>query len=202
LDTQLEYKPPEELMHFLAGKSRPVLISVMWNIRRFTKEAITEISNLLGSRLIIHDLRGEMKGMSSTDDICYLKGPVPHEWLFKRISVAVHHGGLGICTNCIRAGIPMITIPFDEGGNDHPFYAYQISKIGVGVRLAIPRTSELFVSKLVAAIKKVLSQNDMKLRAVELSNILNAEDGLQNALKFIFSEVERHNILQRQNQLT
>jgi len=42
----------------------------------------------------------------------YNIGSVPHDWLFKRIDAACHHGGAGTTGASLRAGIPTIIKPF------------------------------------------------------------------------------------------
>jgi sterol 3beta-glucosyltransferase len=39
-------------------------------------------------------------------------GSAPHDWLFKQIDAAVHHGGAGTTGASLRAGIPTIIKPF------------------------------------------------------------------------------------------
>jgi UDP:flavonoid glycosyltransferase YjiC (YdhE family) len=36
----------------------------------------------------------------------------PHEWLFERVSVVVHHGGAGTTACGLRNGKPTIIVPF------------------------------------------------------------------------------------------
>ena len=190
LDTLKEdYSPPADLERFLQSGSAPVFISVMWNTHKFTKERIAEIGQLSGSRLLIHDLYGEMEGITSSERIFYIKGSVPHEWLFKKIVLAIHHGGLGICMNCIRAGAPMITIPADAGGNDHRFWAYQVSRSGVGIRLSVP--DRQFIPGLVSAIKQITDNEDIRSHAVELSKKIKEENGLKDAIQFISARCRR-----------
>jgi UDP:flavonoid glycosyltransferase YjiC (YdhE family) len=185
LDVQKEYEPPADLIHFLNSGPPPVFISTMWNTNKFTRERLLEISNLLENRVIVHDLYFELNGLTSTEKLFYINGSLPHEWLFKRISVAVHHGGLGICLNCIRAGVPMITMPADSSGNDHKFWASQVSRAGVGIRLSISEKDKRFSKKLLSSIKTVLNDNDIKIRTVAMGKRISEENGLQNAMKFI-----------------
>ena len=189
LDTVKDYSPSPELDFFLNSGPPPVFISTMWNVDKFSKEKITKIGDLSNVRLIIHDLHGEMEEIHSTEWIFYIKGPIPHEWLFKRVAAAVHHGGLGISMNCIRAGVPMITIPADTDGNDHRFWAYQLSKSNVGVYVDADNGNGQFISRLSLAIKTAISSNDIKQHSLALSKKISAETGLQNAIRFITNEV-------------
>jgi sterol 3beta-glucosyltransferase len=192
LDTYKGYQPVPELERFLESGPPPVFLSVMWNIEKLTWERIIKLSNLLDTRLIVHDLHGDLAQNPPTARIYYIRGPIPHEWLFKKISAAVHHGGLGISMNCIRAGVPIVAIPGDSAGNDHRFWAYQLSRADVGIFVDIPGKSRRFVPRLAAAITTVLKDGRIKTRATELSRKVCAETGLQNAVRLIMKEVGIH----------
>jgi UDP:flavonoid glycosyltransferase YjiC (YdhE family) len=188
LDTLKEYNPPTDLDDFVKCGPPPVFISVMWNAEKFSKEILFRISDLFDGRLIVQDLHNEMDDMHSTEKLFYFKGSVPHEWLFKNVAVAIHHGGLGISMNCVRAGVPMVTIPA-AGGNDHRFWAYQLSKSGVAIRLPVSHTGKQFPNKLVEAINTAMNSNGLKKNAVEMGKKIRAENGLQNAMRFILNVV-------------
>ena len=55
---------------------------------------------------------------------------VPHDWLFKHIDAAAHHGGSGTTGASLRAGIPTIIRPFF---GDQYFFASRVEDLGVGV---------------------------------------------------------------------
>jgi sterol 3beta-glucosyltransferase len=182
------FAPPEGLEEFLRSGPPPVFISVVYNLDKFDKEVVSRMSRLLDARIIVHDLYAEMKEMVSTEKVFYVTGSIPHEWLFKRVSIAVHHGGLGICMNCIRAEVPMIAIPAN-GLNDHRFWAYVVAKSGVGMHLTVSYGNKLFVRRLSAAIRKMMNCADMKKSIVEMNKKIMAENGLKNAVRFILKEV-------------
>ena len=54
----------------------------------------------------------------------------PHDWLFKQIHAAVHHGGAGTTGASLRAGIPTIAKPFF---GDQFFFGSRIEDLGVGI---------------------------------------------------------------------
>ena len=55
---------------------------------------------------------------------------VPHDWLFKQIDAAVHHGGAGTTGASLRAGLPTIIKPFF---GDQFFFGSRIEDLGVGI---------------------------------------------------------------------
>ena len=53
----------------------------------------------------------------------------PHDWLFKHVSGAVHHGGAGIKSAGIALGQPTVIVPFF---GDRPFWGVVVAKAGAG----------------------------------------------------------------------
>ncbi|KAK0724903.1 glycosyltransferase family 1 protein [Lasiosphaeris hirsuta] len=56
----------------------------------------------------------------------------PHDWLFKQIDAAAHHGGSGTTGASLRAGIPTIIRPFF---GDQFFFGTRVEDLGVGLCL-------------------------------------------------------------------
>lgn len=56
----------------------------------------------------------------------------PHDWLFRQIDAAAHHGGAGTTGASLRAGIPTIVKPFF---GDQFFFGQRIEDLGVGIMM-------------------------------------------------------------------
>ena len=54
----------------------------------------------------------------------------PHDWLFKQIDAAAHHGGAGTTGASLRAGLPTIVKPFF---GDQFFFGSRVEDLGVGI---------------------------------------------------------------------
>ena len=54
----------------------------------------------------------------------------PHDWLFKQIDAAAHHGGAGTTGASLRAGLPTIVKPFF---GDQYFFGSRVEDLGVGI---------------------------------------------------------------------
>jgi hypothetical protein len=104
----------------------------------------------------------------------------PHEWLYQRVRVAVHHGGAGTTAASLHAGIPTITLPL---GIDQFFWSERVYKMGVGPR-PIPQRS-LNTDQLAKAIQQALWDESMREKAKRLSEALCLEDGVRAAVKVI-----------------
>jgi UDP:flavonoid glycosyltransferase YjiC (YdhE family) len=183
-----DYCVPPDLERFIINGTPPVFVSILYNMDKFDEDNLRQIIDLLDCRVIVQDLFGELKGLVSTEKFFYVKGSIPHEWLFKRVSAAVHHGGLGICLNCIRAGVPIVAIPA-AGGNDHRFWAYVVSRAGVGTHLSIAGKSSSFAHAVARAIRKVKDNVIMKSHAMEIAGRMKDENGLKDAVKIISESI-------------
>lgn len=104
---------------------------------------------------------------------------VPHDWLYKRVKVAIHHGGAGTTSASLHAGIPTITMPL---AIDQFFWGERIQKLGVG--LSIPQR-KLNAENLAQGIIEALNNSSMQSNAKSIHEKLNKEDGVQAATKEI-----------------
>jgi len=104
----------------------------------------------------------------------------PHDWLYRHVQVAAHHGGAGTTSASLHAGIPTITMPL---AIDQFFWGERIHKIGVGPK-PIPQRA-LSAEKLANAIQESLHNTDMRAKAKTISARLNAENGIQAAVSQI-----------------
>lgn len=91
----------------------------------------------------------------------------PHDWLFKQMDAAVHHGGSGTTGASLRAGIPTVIKPFF---GDQYFFAQRVEDLGVGVWLKKVNTSvfsralwEVTNSQRMIVKAKVLGQRIRKV---------------------------------------
>ncbi|HNE67267.1 MAG TPA: glycosyltransferase [Anaerolineales bacterium] len=104
----------------------------------------------------------------------------PHDWLYRRVKVAVHHGGAGTTSASLHAGIPTVTLPL---AIDQFFWGEQIHKIGIGPR-PIPQR-KLNAENLSQAITQALTDHAMTAKAKTVSAELNKENGIQAAVSQI-----------------
>ncbi len=102
----------------------------------------------------------------------------PHDWLYSRVKVAVHHGGAGTTSASLHAGIPTITMPL---AIDQFFWGERVHKIGVGPK-PIPQRG-LSAEKLANAIQESLHNSDMRAKAKTVSARLVTENGIQAAVR-------------------
>jgi len=107
---------------------------------------------------------------------------VPHDWLFKQIDAACHHGGAGTTGASLRAGIPTIIRPFF---GDQFFWADRVEALGVGTSVR-----KLTVENLAEAL--VVATTDQKQidRAKLVGEQIRSENGVATAIEAIYRDLE------------
>ncbi|KAF3033558.1 Sterol 3-beta-glucosyltransferase [Didymella heteroderae] len=107
----------------------------------------------------------------------------PHDWLFKQMDAAVHHGGSGTTGASLRAGIPTIIKPFF---GDQYFFAQRVEDLGVGVWLKKVNTSVFS-----RALWEVTNSQRMIVKAKVLGQKIRKDNGAQVAIQTIYRELDR-----------
>ena len=105
----------------------------------------------------------------------------PHEWLFPRCRIVVHHGGAGTTAAGWRAGVPSVITPCFADQFDN---AALMQASGAGIGLA--QFKKLSADDLAAALR-ACAEPKLVSRAKELGQLLHSEDGVLNAEKAITS---------------
>ncbi|MBX9689687.1 MAG: glycosyltransferase [Candidatus Obscuribacterales bacterium] len=174
------FNPPEDLQTFL-DQEKPVVSIGFGSMSSNQAERVTELVQQAaanaGLRLILLTGSGGLKEIVGNDDL-YCLSEVPHEWLFRKVSAIVHHGGAGTTAAALRSGVPNIVVPF---GVDQPFWGSRVAALGVGPK-PIPH-ARLSVDKLTIALQTAVSDQAMRTRAADLGTLLRAEDGVSKAVE-------------------
>ncbi|KAF1916265.1 sterol 3-beta-glucosyltransferase [Ampelomyces quisqualis] len=107
----------------------------------------------------------------------------PHDWLFKQMDAAVHHGGSGTTGASLRAGIPTIIKPFF---GDQYFFAQRVEDMGVGIWLKKVNTSVFS-----RALWEATHSQRMIVKAKVLGQRIRKDNGTQAAVQTIYRELDR-----------
>lgn len=103
----------------------------------------------------------------------FMLGNVPHDWLFKRVSVVVHHGGAGTTAAGITAGKPSVVVPFF---GDQPFWGAMIARAGAGPYPIAYK--DLSSDMLAKSIKQALEPATIE-KAQQLADSIKFERGTE-----------------------
>lgn len=194
-----DYEPPAKLVEFLQqakDKGKKVVYIgfgsiVVKNAKSLTKaivEAVQEadvyciLNKGWSDRLLDTEEKKNTEPEIELPPEVYNSGAIPHDWLFPRISAAVHHGGSGTTGATLRAGLPTIIKPFF---GDQFFYASRMEQMGVGLSL-----KKLNAKSLTKALTTVVTDFKMIEKCRSISERITSEDGVAGALEAIYSELE------------
>ena len=108
------------------------------------------------------------------DSICVAEY-APYSALFHRAAVVVHQGGVGTTAQCLRAGRPMIIMPYSH---DQPDNARRMQ------RTKLSRTIErgkYTPARVAHTLQTILDDPSFAAAAQSVSGLLAQEDGVKNA---------------------
>ncbi|WP_175883736.1 glycosyltransferase [Burkholderia sp. BCC0044] len=170
------WAPPPELAAFLDAGEPPVYIgfgSMAGFDRAAMAAALTQA--LAGRRALFYP---GWSGIDASLLPAHVRviGDTPHDWLFPRVAMAVHHGGSGTAHSAARAGIPSVVAPF---AGDQFFWANRLQRLGVAdAPVAGQRMDAVALARAIAFAER----GETKARATELGARLAQEDGLKQAV--------------------
>jgi len=95
----------------------------------------------------------------------------PFSRLFPRAAVIVHQGGSGTIGQGLRAGRPMVIVPY---GHDQPDNAIRVSKLGISGTVGRQNYSADVVA---TALNRLIGNADAQMRAERIGEIVKREDG-------------------------
>jgi UDP:flavonoid glycosyltransferase YjiC (YdhE family) len=179
LDQGRDWTPPRALQDFLDAGPPPLYVGfgsmLSGDQQRFTR-LILEAVRRTGRRAIIATGWGALESAEASPDIFFLKD-APHDWLFPRVSLAVHHGGAGTTAAATRAGLPQVVVPFLA---DQFFWAWRLKRAGVNPVLLDRRT--MTAQDLADAIA-LAERERVRAAAARLGGLLQGEQGMENATR-------------------
>ena len=105
----------------------------------------------------------------------------PHSTVMPRAGVIVHQGGVGTTAQALRAGRPMLVVPF---GQDQPDNARRV--VGLGVARTIPRAGYR-IDRVIRELSALLADPGCAERAAAVGEQVRAERGTATAC----DEIER-----------
>lgn len=182
LQAQKQWQPPADLLAFLETGEKPLYIGFGSMADGQTAELTDIVHNALrltGERAIVLSGWAGLSPQDSTRNM-FVVDNVPHDWLFPRMKMVVHHGGAGTTAVGLRSGIPSLLIPFFA---DQHFWGHQVQQLGAGPP-PVPRR-DLTATKLADRIWQAVHNPTYAQQARALGQRIQAEDGVQTAVRLI-----------------
>jgi UDP:flavonoid glycosyltransferase YjiC (YdhE family) len=170
---------PEQLEKFLSAGEAPVVFTLgsaaVLAAGDFYEQS-AKAAKKLGVRAVLligSDARNRPKGELS-DSIC-VADYAPYSALFPRATLAVHQGGVGTTAQCLRAGRPMLIMPYSH---DQPDNARRMRRLKVA--RVIQRSNYLPV-RVARKLGAMLEEPKFAARAALVAERLTHEDGVASA---------------------
>jgi UDP:flavonoid glycosyltransferase YjiC (YdhE family) len=170
---------PEGLERFLDSGPPPIVFTLgtsgVFDPGRFYQESAAA-ARLLGRRAVLLVGRGPgvvppaglPEGVAAFDY-------APFSALFPRAAAVVHQGGVGTTGQALRAGVPMLVVPF---AHDQPDNAERARRLGVAGVLPRARYS---AARAAAALRVLLERPRYAACAAAVGRQVRAEDGAARA---------------------
>ena len=181
-------QPPSELLKFLDEGEPPILFtlgsSLVWIAKDFYSVSI-EAAQRLGKRALL--LIGDKRNLPQTtlpDGIAAFDY-APHRLVMPRASVIVHQGGIGTTGQALRAGRPMLIVPF---GQDQPDNARRCVRLGAGRTLSYRRYT---TPRVVEELSQLFDNPSYREEAAKVGQQVEAENGTKRACDAIEKVVSR-----------
>lgn len=122
---------------------------------------------------------------SNVSDSVYATRYAPYSELLPRAAVTVHQGGIGTTAQALRAGRPMLVVPW---AHDQPDNAYRIRKLDVGRSL---KRSRYTARNVAAQLDRLLTDGSYTVSADLLKSKIADEDGVGAACSAIQAALHR-----------
>jgi rhamnosyltransferase subunit B len=168
-----------ELAAFLAAGPAPVVFtlgsSAVFDARAFYTESLKAVQRM-GLRAVLligRDARNAPQG--KVPDTVFVAEYAPYSELLPRAGVTVHQGGIGTTAQALRAGRPMIVMPFSH---DQPDNARRVERLGVG--RVIPR-GRYRAGRVTKELNTLLTQKTYAAAAARTASEMAGEDGVRAA---------------------
>ena len=184
LDEAPNWTPPQELVNFIGGARRDgkkIVYIGFGSIVVSDPAALTQtvIDSVLKADVRCILSKGWSDRLGATDaskpevqlppEILQIKS-APHDWLFRQIDAAAHHGGAGTTGASLRAGLPTIVKPFF---GDQFFFGSRLEDLGVGIYM-----KKLNVSVFSRALWEATHSERMIVKAKVLGEQIQKVRGL------------------------
>lgn len=190
---------PPELEQFLDTGEPPIVFTLgsaaVGAAGDFFKQS-AEAAHNLGKRAVLlvgRDPRNQPVGKLPPGIIAVPYAP--HAAVFPRACVVVHQGGIGTTGEAMRAGKPMLVVPYSH---DQPDHAARLRRLGVARSVPRERYNATVAAPEIAALLRDTSYAD---RAAEMGARVRAETGLKNACDLLEELLRKPNpkveVLQR-----
>ena len=170
---------PPQLEKFLAEGPPPVVFTlgsaaVLAAGRFYEYSANAAIRLGIRAVLLIGSDPRNRPSQELPDSICVAEY-APYSALFSRAAMVVHQGGVGTTAQCLRAGKPMLIMPYSH---DQPDNARRMRRLKVARSI---QKASYKPTRVARTLKAMLAEPNLAQRAKLVAQGLSHEDGVRTA---------------------
>jgi UDP:flavonoid glycosyltransferase YjiC (YdhE family) len=183
-----EGKLPPELASFLENGAAPLVFTLgsaaVMHAGDFYEQS-AQAAEILGERavLLVGADDRNLPQRKLPDTICVARY-APYSQIFPRASVIVHQGGIGTTAQALRAGRPMLVMPYSH---DQPDNARRVRRLGVAEVLG---RKHYKAKQAAALIRQLLSESAYATRAAQVAATMAEENGAVAACNALEAAVQ------------
>jgi UDP:flavonoid glycosyltransferase YjiC (YdhE family) len=164
-----------DLENFLASGEPPVVFtlgsSAVQDPGDFY-EAGAEAARILGRRAVL--LRGRNAPLKRLPQNVVSFGYVRFSEIFGRAAAVVHQGGIGTTGQVLRAGCPMLVMPYNF---DQPDNGARVARLGAGLTISRRRYT---AGRAALALRRLLADSKHRRAAADIGRRVRGERGVEN----------------------
>ena len=174
--------PKEARWPFLQGKAKQPTIG------KHVDDAMVAAIVRIGRAMGIKTVAEHVESRAAADRLAALGVDYAQGYYYAAPAI-VHQGGVGTIAQAMRAGRPMLVVPFAHDQYDH---AARLTRRGIGLTLERGRYTE---ARATARLRRLLEDPSFAARAAEIGARVRAEHGALRAAEAI-EQVLAHDLPQ------
>jgi sterol 3beta-glucosyltransferase len=179
------WEAPRSLQSFLSAGDPPIYAG-FGSMAGFDPHALLHavIAAVDGQRALFYPGWSGADSLKLPTNFCII-GDTPHDWLFPRTSLVIHHGGSGTTHSTARAGVPSVVLPFAA---DQFFWAEQLRQRGLA-----PATGSIHNVTAASLSRAILATRtaEMREQASAVGEKMRVENGLAAAVERVHALMAR-----------
>jgi UDP:flavonoid glycosyltransferase YjiC (YdhE family) len=109
----------------------------------------------------------------------------PYSALFSSAKLVVHQGGVGTTAQCLKAGKPMLIMPYSH---DQPDNARRMKRLGVA---EVIQKASYTPKKVTRKLQEILDKPELAQKATTIAEQMRGEDGVKTACDALESLYQR-----------
>jgi rhamnosyltransferase subunit B len=167
----------EDLLKFLDAGEPPIVFTLgsaaVMDARDFYEQSIKAAKILDKRAVMLYGTFNQPPKGLDTDRVGF--DYAPYSQIFPRACAVVHQGGVGTTSQVLRAGVPMLVMPYSH---DQPDNAARCRRLGVA---EVINRNSYTAENAAKKLRKLLSDKNYKENALKAKGVVDSEHGTETA---------------------